>query len=315
MEAYIRQYFWVVGALVVALCAVFTAKGVNHFVEARYLPDRKESRPMPRVSAAAPAKAARSKVGTALVDRNMFCSDCLPPAPAETPGGPVVESNAPPETSLPLRLVATNVSTVEDSSFATVQNTSSNRQGAYWTGDEIPEAGEIVRIRGKYVDFKNTKARRVERISLLAAAPAAKAPVTAAATRSRPSTRGNSARDELMAAIDSGVRKTGENSWEIDRSVVDKVLANPAAVGRGARIVPSIKNGKPNGFKLYAIRPSSVYSKIGLMNGDTLHAVNGFELSTPDKALEVYTKVREASSLQVTVTRRGKPVDLSYSIK
>jgi general secretion pathway protein C len=314
MEAYIRQYFWVVGVLVVALCAVFTAKGVNHFIEAKYLPDRKESRPMPRVSAASLAKASRSKVGTALVDRNMFCSDCLPPVAAEGPGGPVVDSNAPPETTLPLRLLATNVSTVEESSFASVQNTSNSRQGAYWTGDEIPEAGEIVRIRGKYVDFTNAKARRVERISLLAAAPAAKAPVTTAASRT-PAKQGTGPQADLMAAIESGVRKTGENSWEIDRSVVDKVLANPAAVGRGARIVPSIKNGKPNGFKLYAIRPSSVYSKIGLMNGDTLHAVNGFELSTPDKALEVYTKVREASSLQVTVTRRGKPVDLNYSIK
>jgi general secretion pathway protein C len=97
--------------------------------------------------------------------------------------------------------------------------------------------------------------------------------------------------------------------------VVDKVLANPMAVGRGARIVPSIKNGKPNGFKLYAIRPSSVYANIGLMNGDTLHAVNGFELTTPDKALEVYTKVRESNSLSVNITRRGKPVTLNYSIK
>ena len=87
------------------------------------------------------------------------------------------------------------------------------------------------------------------------------------------------------------------------------------AVSRGARIVPSIKNGKANGFKLYAIRPSSVYSKIGLMNGDTIHAVNGFDLTTPDKALEVYTKVRESNNLSVTVTRRGKPVTLKYSIK
>ena len=51
------------------------------------------------------------------------------------------------------------------------------------------------------------------------------------------------------------------------------------------------------------------------MNGDTIHSVNGFDLTTPDKALEVYTKVRESNNLSVTVTRRGKPVSLKYSIK
>ena len=71
--------------------------------------------------------------------------------------------------------------------------------------------------------------------------------------------------------------------------------------------MPAVKNGKPDGFKLYAIRPSSVYAKLGLTNGDTLQAINGFELTTADKALEVYTKLREATSLEVEVTRRGKP--------
>ena len=80
-------------------------------------------------------------------------------------------------------------------------------------------------------------------------------------------------------------------------------------------MVPSVKNGKANGFKLYAIRPSSVYSKLGLSNGDTIHAINGFELTSMDKALEVYTKVKEVNNLTVSVTRRGKPTTLNYSIR
>lgn len=313
MEVYLRRHFWVVGAIVVVVCAVFAAKGVNHFVEAKFLAEQKETRPVSRVSSASSKTASRNKSGMPLAKRNMFCSECVvEEAPAST--GPITDSDAPPITSLPLRLVATNVSTVEDSSFATIQNTSNDKTGSYWIKDNIPDAGEVVRVRAKYVDFKNTSTRRVERISLLAAGPApAKEKPTPRPTRRR--SKRQQERDDLRAAIEAGVRKSGENSWEIDRSVVDKVLSNPAAVGRGARIVPSIKNGKPNGFKLYAIRPSSVYSKIGLMNGDTLHAVNGFELTTPDKALEVYTKVRESNSLSVTITRRGKPVTLNYSIK
>ena len=51
------------------------------------------------------------------------------------------------------------------------------------------------------------------------------------------------------------------------------------------------------------------------VNGDTLQSINGFELTSADKALEVYTKLREATSLEVNVTRRGKPVTLKYTIR
>ena len=59
----------------------------------------------------------------------------------------------------------------------------------------------------------------------------------------------------------------------------------------------------------------SIYAKLGLSNGDTIHSINGFELDSLDKGLEVYQKVRDASGLQVSVTRRGKPMTINYSIK
>src|SRR5207342_895183 len=117
-------------------------------------------------------------------------------------------------------------------------------------------------------------------------------------------------KDDLQASIDSGIKKIDDNNYEIDKALVDKVLANPMGVAKGARVVPAVKNGQPDGFKLYAIRPSSVYAKLGLANGDTLQSINGFELTSADKALEVYTKLREATSLEMEVTRRGKPVTL-----
>ena len=114
---------------------------------------------------------------------------------------------------------------------------------------------KIVRIRGKFVDFENTSVRRVERISLLGDAPTVShaEPVDTGVT---PPT--GDEKDELLAAVDEGVKKINDTTFEIDRSLVDKVLPNPTAVGRGARIVPSIKHGKPNGFKLYAIKPNPV---------------------------------------------------------
>ena len=121
--------------------------------------------------------------------------------------------------------------------------------------------------------------------------------------------------DELQQKIDAGIKKVDDTHYTITRAVVDSVLANPMAVAKGARIVPAVKNGKPDGFKLYAIRPTSVYARLGLQNGDTLAKVNGFSLDSADKALEVYTKLREATSLSVELVRRGKPITLLYSIR
>ncbi len=121
--------------------------------------------------------------------------------------------------------------------------------------------------------------------------------------------------DPFTAAVDAAVHVVDDQHYVIDRSLIDQVLANPMAVAKGARVVPSMKNGVANGFKLYAIRPSSVFAKIGLANGDTIHAVNGLDMSSADQALEIYTRLRTANSLDVDVTRRGTELTLHYSIK
>lgn len=321
MQETVKRYFWVVVALSVALSAFFAAKLVNHVAEGSLLADAKHG---PKVTAPAPSPSApvtsKTKDGQPMVDRNMFCSSCLPPVVvAATPDGPI-DPNTVPMTTLPLLLVATHVTDKRyaHEAFATILNTATQKQGAYWIDQgrpdssrpsEIPGAGKVVAIHYKFVDFTNTASGRKERISITGEAPPP--PVVAAVTEDPKPGDG----DDLVAAIDSGIKKIDDTTFEIDRSLVDKVLANPMAVAKGARVMPSSKNGEPNGFKLYAVRPSSVYAKLGFANGDTLHAINGMELNSMDKAMEVYSKVRDASSLQVNVTRRGKPVTLNYTIR
>ena len=311
MQHYIKKYFWLVSAVVVLLCSMFAATAVNHYVEAKYLGESSEPAKLQRPQAQKPKPVVtRSKSGRPLVERNMFCSECEPIEPvAETPGVEEEDGDHVPFTSLPLSLVATNISSIDAYSFATIRNEESERQGAYWVASIIPEAGTVESIRPQHVDFRNEKTKRLERIALLGKTERPRK----TETREPPQRRGK--QGDLMAAIDEGIKKVDDNNYQVDRDLVDKLLANPMSVARGARIVPSIKNGKPNGFKLYAIRPSSIYAKLGLKNGDTLHAVNGFDLTSADKALEVYTKVKESNNLSVSVTRRGKPVDLNYNIQ
>lgn len=115
------------------------------------------------------------------------------------------------------------------------------------------------------------------------------------------------------ADLDAGIKKAGKNQVTMKRDLIDRILANPMAIAKGARVVPAMKNGVTVGFKLYAIRPSSLYARLGFANGDTVLRVNGMDVSTPDKALEVYTKIREAKALTIDIERTGKPLALGIT--
>ena len=306
MQDVIKRYFWVIGVLAVMICALFAAKATGHVIEAKFLGDPKIS-PKAYAAPQAPtvAKPTHNKDGQQLADRNMFCSECTPAVPVATTSDPSSVGI----TSLPLSLLATSIGTTDKDSYATIINTDNQKQGAFSIDDIIPGAGKLKVIKFKYVDFENNG--RIERLVLTGATPP---PTVAKVEEPKPDT-GDENKDDLQAAVDAGIKKIDDSTYEIDKSLVDKVLANPMAVAKGARVVPAVKNGKPDGFKLYAIRPSSVYAKLGLSNGDTIQSINGFELTTADKALEVYTKLREATSLEMEVTRRGKPVTLKYTIR
>ncbi|MBN1960890.1 MAG: hypothetical protein JW841_08080 [Deltaproteobacteria bacterium] len=112
----------------------------------------------------------------------------------------------------------------------------------------------------------------------------------------------------------TGVIKRSDTEYTIERNEVDKAMNNLSQVATQARIVPNFKNGKANGFKLFSIKPGSIYEKIGLINGDVIQKINGYEMSSPDKALEIYQKLKEASSVSIELQRRGRDMTMNYSI-
>lgn len=108
------------------------------------------------------------------------------------------------------------------------------------------------------------------------------------------------------------VRKVGDNEYVIRRQDLQKVTGNLNSLARQARIVPSKKD---NGFKVFSIRKDSLYSKIGIQNGDVIKSINGIELSSPDKALEAYSRLQSASKLSLDIVRRGKNETMEYTIE
>jgi type II secretory pathway component PulC len=43
--------------------------------------------------------------------------------------------------------------------------------------------------------------------------------------------------------------------------------------------------------------------------------INGFEMSTPENALEAYTRLREANQVEVELVRNGSAIRKSYSVR
>jgi general secretion pathway protein C len=319
MDLYLKKYFWVVTLFVIAVCAVLSARAVNHVLEAKYLlgDAKKKVLHAPRIPTAPRAIAdVPTKDAEFVSARNVFCLTCEPPKPEVPATGPVIPDDPlhPQATSLPLVLLATAVSRNEEMSSVSISNSQTNRSGSYWLHEFIPDAGEIVSIRPRWVDFRNKSSQRVERLDLLGIAAPPPPPPASPPIVPVPGVASADPND-ISADVEKGVHKIDDTHYDVDRALVDKLLLDPSQIMRSARIVPSIKDGKANGFKMYAIRPNSVYAKIGMQNGDTIQSINGFEITSPDKALEVYTKVKSANSLSVQITRRGQPVSMDYQIK
>lgn len=115
--------------------------------------------------------------------------------------------------------------------------------------------------------------------------------------------------------IMKGIQKVDDLNFNIDRVVVDKIIENQAELMKTARIIPEQVDGKVVGIKLLNIRPDTLLGVLGMQGGDSLKSINGFDMTSPEKALEAYAKLRTAPHIQVGLIRGGKPVNLEYSIK
>jgi general secretion pathway protein C len=111
-----------------------------------------------------------------------------------------------------------------------------------------------------------------------------------------------------------GVKQLGDNRYEVQHRVIEGTLSNLNSIATQARIVPSFKNGVANGFKLFSIQPGSLYSAIGVENGDVIQKINGYEINSPDKALEVYQKLRDSRHITIEIERGGQAIRKEYNV-
>jgi general secretion pathway protein C len=155
-------------------------------------------------------------------------------------------------------------------------------------------------------------------IAMFAPPPAAGAPAPVAASEPAvppPPTEARTSGGLTEEELSQGITQVSDTSYNVNRTLLDKVLSNQAELMRAARIIPFEENGRVVGVKVYGIRRSSLLGKLGVQNGDVLRTINGFDLSSPDSALEAYTKLREMDQFSIAMIRRGQPRTMEYSVK
>jgi general secretion pathway protein C len=111
------------------------------------------------------------------------------------------------------------------------------------------------------------------------------------------------------------IRKTGPRAYAMPRAELEVMLGGPGSMSRSARIVPEQRDGKLSGFRLYSIRPEGPFAKLGLQNGDLLVSVNGLPIMTPERALEIYARLKNADHIALAIERDGQPITLEYTIR
>lgn len=173
----------------------------------------------------------------------------------------------------------------------------------------LQDAHKLVLVHPDRIYILNTEENRYEFIPL--EEPEGKKKSKRKKPKKKKKKKGKKDKDDDLG---KGITKTGPNSYEVTRDEVDNALGNLSKLATQARIVPAFEGGEPIGFKLFSIRPGSLYSKIGVQNGDVIQKVNGYEITSPDKALELYQKLKDGAQFTVDIKRRGKPVTLEYGI-
>ncbi len=243
-----------------------------------------------------------------IIQRNLFGSKVLNTSSAASEKTEA-DMEGLPESTLPLKLLGTVVQVNGKRSFAIIQDTGTREQQIHFVGDEIREGTVITSVaRNRVVLLRNGQEEILEKDEESSESPAA------VRSRARP-TRTAKARTTAKGQEAVTVRKVGDNNFVMDRREVEGVLQDFNKLLTQIRVVPHFADGKPDGFKIFNIRPGSLFASLGMVNGDIIKRVNGLDITGPEQALQMFQQLRDESQVTVDLERFRKNLTLQYEIR
>lgn len=307
----LKKYVWVVNLILLAALAYLLALSVNSKIQGNvtsqnaeasqnFFPEKNNKK---RANKIAPISSYE-----VIAKRNIFgVSD-----PSESSDILAANPDALPESNLNLILLGT-IMNADQKSVAIIKNDDNSKVNGYRSGENIDI---IVSEKVRLVDVKNCKAviqrksKGQETIKCKNLGDIA----SAGAKKGKSSKRTKTASLDLN--LDSGkknsdeINKTGENQYEVSRDLLEDLLSDPTKIVQQARVIP-----QDDGLRFFGIRSNSIFWKIGIKNGDTLHKINNVELNDIERALGVFEELRDQSSFTIDFTRAGQEYSYEYTVK
>ena len=320
LDQLLKRHFWAVIVGLTGAAAFFDAQGLTQIVGSGLGADDKQLSAPPLVSKMPPTSGSAGSHSTsadAILSRNPFDSVTGPlnrvpvaDVDASAPLAPLDMSdpmNAPICDGVKLLIIA--ASGDPEWSFAAFSDPTSHKSILRRRG------GDVNGKQVKYISWDRvwlTSSNQLCQSDMFIPPPLPSASASAAAAPAPVPAGGAPA---VSSDISKGVVKKSPTEFDIDRGVVDKILENQAELMRQARIVPEQENGKVVGIRLFGVRPDTLLGVLGMENGDRLQKINGFEMASPEKALEAYARLRTADHLTIELNRRGQNMNIDYNIK
>jgi general secretion pathway protein C len=211
-------------------------------------------------------------------------------APAAPAGG---AAGAPAPSVGDLTLLGTSVGSFRET-FALVLKTSSHEERVFRLGETVFSAGPLVSVKKDVAEIM-VGGKRVKILTPNAVAEAAAAPAAA-------------------APAGGGVAGGGGN-YVIDQRALNAALDNIGQAMTDARLLPSVKDGKVEGFRASEVKPQGIFGTIGIRNGDVLLRMNDFPIDSPEKAIQSFASLKGQSRIKLDLIRDGQPTTFNYDIR
>jgi type II secretion system protein C len=221
---------------------------------------------------------------------------------------PAVCDDSKTKSSLSLKLVNTVVLQDSVKSLASVQVRGKKKEQFLRVGDKVPGMIEIGRITPQKLFFKNLKSRQCEYIE------AKRKNKGKTLKQTRVIRDPKVAKKIINDTKKTGIKNSG-NSFKIKKDVRKKMLENISEVLTQARAV-QIKN--PDGslcFKMQEIVPGSIYTQLGIQEGDKVCGINGKKITNVGELMNTFGQIDKIDHFELDVNRSGIDQNLEYDFE
>lgn len=105
-----------------------------------------------------------------------------------------------------------------------------------------------------------------------------------------------------------------EKGAVVNREYLNSYISNADKIWNNISI-NEVKNGdKIEGFKITKINKNSVFSKLGLQEGDVIKSINNKALDSYSEAFNIYNNMGNIMDLNIEILRNNEVMELNYEI-